>query len=148
MELRRVRLGDPLVAPLLSGLHDEYHRRYGPNEEMSRTDEDEFDPPSGLFVVLLDGGETAGGGGFRFHRPGECEVKRMWVDPERRRQGLAVRVLDALEREAISAGYHRLVLETGPRQPEAVALYEGRGYARIPRYGHYPDALAFALDLV
>lgn len=143
-----MRLSDPAVAPLLTGLHEEYRQRYGPNEEMSRTEEADFDPPAGLFLVLLDGGETAAGGGFRFHGPGECEVKRMWTDPVYRRRGLAARILDALEEQAAAAGYRRLVLETGPGQPEAVALYERRGYSRIPPFGPYPEALAFSTDLV
>lgn len=71
----------------------------------------------------------------------------MWTAPAYRRQGLATRLLDALEGAGRSAGYGRLVLETGPRQPEAAALYERRGYVRVPVYGHYPQALAFALNL-
>ena len=48
----------------------------------------------------------------------------------------------------MAAGYTRLILETGPRQPEAEALYERRGYSRIGYYGHYPEARAFTTDLV
>jgi GNAT superfamily N-acetyltransferase len=147
VEIRTARLSDPIVAPLLAGLAEEYDTRYGRNDEMSRAEAEEFDPPLGRFVVLVDGEVTAAGGGFRFHADGVCEVKRMWTRPGYRRRGLAVRVLDALEDEARSAGYRRLVLETGPRQPEAAALYETRGYTRIPYYGHYPEALAFEVDL-
>ena len=142
-----MRLGDPLVAPLLAGLSEEYQRRYGSNDELSRTAEEEFDPPGGLFVVLLDGAVTAAGGGYRPHGAGSCEVKRMWTNPVYRRRGLAMRVLDALEEAAGAAGYGRIVLETGPLQPEAASLYGRRGYRRIPTYGHYPQALGFAIDL-
>ena len=147
MELRPARMTDPQVAPLLAALEQEYFQRYGENVEMSRADADEFDPPAGIFLVLLDGDITAAGGGYRPHAAGVCEVKRMWTHPDYRRQGLAERVLGALEDAATGAGYARLILETGPRQPEAAALYERRGYARIPYYGHYPEALAFATDL-
>lgn len=147
MELRQVRLSDGLVAPLLAGLDQEYFHRYGANDELRLAPVEDFDPPSGRFLVLVDGGVTAAGGGFRSHGDGVCEVKRMWTSPDYRRQGLAVRILVALERAAGSAGYVRLVLETGPRQPEAAALYERRGYTRIPAYGRYPEALAFATDL-
>jgi GNAT superfamily N-acetyltransferase len=147
MELREVRLSDVLVAPLLSGLEREYHSRYGSNDELHRTHVEEFDPPTGLFLVLVDGQTTAAGGGFRSHGEGVCEIKRMWTNPEYRRQGLAIQILGALENAAASAGYVRLVLETGPRQPEAATMYERRGYARIPTYGHYPAALAFEADL-
>lgn len=147
VESRPVRLGDPAVRPLLAGLQDEYERRYGAGDEMARTTEEEFDPPLGLFIVVLDGPETVAGGGFRFHADGVCEVKRMWTHPAYRRKGLAWDVLGALEEGAAEAGYRRLVLETGPLQPEAAAMYERRGYRRVPVFGPYPQALAFATDL-
>ena len=147
VELRAARLDDPLVTPLLAGLEEEYLRRYGRNDELSTTEASEFDPPGGGFVILLDGPVTAAGGGFRPHAPGVCEIKRMWTNPAYRRRGLAGQVLDALEEGAHQAGYHRLVLETGPNQPEAAALYERRGYHRIPVYGRYPQAVAFTSDL-
>ncbi len=147
MDMRRVRLSDAAVVPLLDGLTNEYDNRYGENIEMTRASTDEFDPPSGLFIVLVDGRVTTAGGGFRRYDPTTCEVKRMWTHPRHRRQGLAIRVLGALEDAAWGAGYTRLILETGPRQPEAETLYERRGYNRIEVYGHYPEARAFSLDL-
>ena len=148
MEMRRVGLSDIEVEPLLAGLTQEYDTRYGENIEMTRAAEGEFDPPSGLFIVLMDGPITAAGGGFRRHDTTTCEVKRMWTRPQYRRRGLADHVLGELEDAALDVGYSRLILETGPRQPEAEALYTRRGYSRIEFYGHYPDASAFSLDLL
>ncbi len=145
--MRQVRFGDPEVKPVLAGLADEYEIRYGKNNEMARTTDIEFDPPSGLFVVVMDGAVTAAGGGFRRYEPTTCEVKRMWTHPAYRRRGMAASVLSALEAAARNAGYARLILETGPRQPEAEAFYARQGYSRIDVYGRYPDARAFALDL-
>jgi GNAT superfamily N-acetyltransferase len=147
MELRRVRLTDPLVAPLIADMTREYDLRYGKNDEMSTVDAADFDPPSGTFVVLIDGGEVLAGGGLRRVAGDTCEVKRMWTAPGQRRKGYASRVLTALEDAARAAGYSTLLLETGPFQPEAIALYTGRGYRRIPTYGRYPDALAFRFAL-
>ena len=147
MEVRQVRLSDPLIAPLLSGLADEYEARYGASDEMALTHVAEFDPPTGLFVALVDEGAVVAGGGFRELSAGVCDVKRMWTRADRRRQGLASTVLQALEDAARSAGYRALRLETGPAQPEAAALYASRRYHRIPAYGRYPVALAFELDL-
>ena len=62
MEIRRVRLRDVEVEPLLAGLSAEYETRYGENVEMTRASEDEFDPPAGGFIVLMDGPTTASGG--------------------------------------------------------------------------------------
>jgi len=147
MELRPVRLTDPLVAPLLRGLSHEYDVRYGEIDEMATVAADEFEPPSGTFVALIDGGEVLAGGGLRRVADDTCEVKRMWTSSDHRRKGYASRVLTALEDAAREADYTKLLLETGPLQPEAIALYTARGYRRIPYYGRYPDALAFQLDL-
>lgn len=140
-------MSDPEAEPLLSGLTHEYQARYGENVEMSRASADEFDPPSGVFIVLMDGPTTTAGGGFRRYDATTCEVKRMWTHPHYRRRGLAARVLGALEAAAREVGYTHLILETGPRQSEAEALYTGRGYERINFYGHYPEARAFRVDL-
>jgi GNAT superfamily N-acetyltransferase len=147
MELRHVRLSDPLLAPLVAGLTREYDVRYGENDEMATVDAEEFDPPAGTFVVLIDGGEVLAGGGLRRLSDETCEIKRMWTAPGHRRKGYASRVLTGLEDAARAAGYSTLLLETGPLQPEAIALYTRRRYRRIPYYGRYPDALAFELDL-
>lgn len=140
-------MGDDRVTPLLAGLTHEYDARYGENAEMARTHEGEFVPPSGLFMIAVDGEVTVAGGGFRRHDATTCEVKRMWTHPARRRRGLASLVLSALEEAAAEAGYARLILETGPLQPEAAAMYERRGYHRIPPFGPYDEAIAFSVDL-
>ena len=146
--MRRVRLSDPLVAPLLAGLADEYEARYGASDEMALAHAGEFDPPSGVFLALVDGASLVAGGGLRYLSPGVCEVKRMWTRADRRREGHAATVLAALEDAARLAGYSTLRLETGPAQPEAAALYASRHYRRIPAYGRYTAALAFELALV
>lgn len=147
MELLRVQLTDERVAPLLAALTQEYDTRYGENAEMARTHEGEFVPPSGLFMIAVDGDITVAGGGFRRHDLNTCEVKRMWTHPDYRRRGLATQVLTALEEAALEAGYTRLVLETGPLQPEAAAMYERRGYHRTEPFGPYDEAIAFSVDL-
>lgn len=72
----------------------------------------------------------------------------MWTDPALRRQGLASAVLAALEDAARSAGYRRVILETGPEQPEAHALYLRRGYLTAPNLGRYATATAYEKLLV
>jgi GNAT superfamily N-acetyltransferase len=147
MEVRHVRLTDPLAAPVITGLTLEYDERYGEVDEMATVDAEEFDRPAGTFVVLIDGGEVVAGGGLRRIDDDTCEVKRMWTAAGHRRKGHASKALTVLEDDARAAGYSTLLLETGPLQPEAIALYTDRGYHRIPFYGRYPEALAFRLDL-
>lgn len=68
---------------------------------------------------------------------GDAELKRMYVVPGVRGRGLARRVLARLEEDARAAGRRRMVLETGTRQPEAIALYLSSGYEPCGKFGLY-----------
>ena len=114
---------------------------------MTSVEAQEFEPPDGVFLVLLEHGVIVAGGAIRRLSVDTCEVKRMWTAPEHRRKGHASAVLAALEEAARNRGYSRLRLETGPAQPEARTLYERRGYRHIPTYGKYEQATAFELLL-
>ncbi len=76
-------------------------------------------------------------GAIKEFEPNVMEVKRMYVTPEKRGKGIATKVLYALENWARDLGYQKCVLETGKRQPEAIALYTKNGYQIIPNYGQY-----------
>lgn len=65
------------------------------------------------------------------------EVKRVYVAPEARGSGVSRLLMAELERIGAARGARRLILQTGDRQPEAVALYERIGYTRIPIYPPY-----------
>lgn len=65
------------------------------------------------------------------------EVKRMYVLPAHREKGIASKILNELERWAIEIGYTHCILETGLRQPEAIALYKKNGYDITPNYFPY-----------
>ena len=78
------------------------------------------------------------------------EVKRVYVEPDFRRRGLAEVVMSALEETAARAGHRAVVLNSGPRQPEALALYADLGYRPVPGFGVYadaPDAVFLGKDL-
>lgn len=100
-------------------------------------------PPVGVFLVAWLDGEPVGSGAVRrlvtSDDPSVGEVKRMWVEPHARRRGVSRAVLARLEHEAWAFGYRRLQLESGDRQPEALALYESAGWHRIEPYGEYRD---------
>ncbi len=83
-------------------------------------------------------------------RSGIAEIKRMYVAPQARRRGVARALLGALEADAHRLGYRGLILETGTRQPEAMALYESSGWSITPRYGAYrafASSRCYAKDL-
>ena len=66
-----------------------------------------------------------------------AEIKRMFVHPDYRKEGIAVKILTQLEIWAAELGFKECVLETGKKQPEAIALYQKVGYMIIPNYGQY-----------
>lgn len=88
-------------------------------------------------IVAYRDNKPAGCGAIKEYAPDAMEVKRMYVLPELRNHGIASQVLSALEIWAHELGYPTCVLETGKRQPEAIALYQKNGYVIIPNYGQY-----------
>jgi GNAT superfamily N-acetyltransferase len=127
--------GSALVGALLADLYD----RYG-EDDPDAPDADQLAPPEGLFLVARAGGRAIGCGGIRQVGRHEGEVKRMYVVADARRLGIGAQILAALESEARRRGYDRLRLETGVRQPEAIALYERAGYVRVENFPPYVDA--------
>jgi GNAT superfamily N-acetyltransferase len=114
---------------------------------------DEVTPPRGIFLVAYLDGRPVGCGALRpLPAAGAdvAEIKRMYTSPSARRRGVSRAVLVRLESEAARLGYRRLQLETGLRQPEAMALYEASAYHRIPNYGMYAASdlsACFAKDI-
>jgi GNAT superfamily N-acetyltransferase len=124
---------------LIAQVQQEYVVRYG-GVDRTPVDPAQFAPPSGLFLVGYLNGVPIACGGWRAHRDGTAELKRMYVAPPGRGRGLARAVLGELERTARQAGHRQIILETGLRQPEAVALYHSEGYRAVPGFGVYRDA--------
>ncbi|MFS4491470.1 GNAT family N-acetyltransferase [Maribacter sp. 2308TA10-17] len=88
-------------------------------------------------VVLYKNEIPVGCGAIKTFDDTSMEVKRMYVPPTERGKRYATKILDALEQWVFELGNTRCVLETGKRQPEAIALYEKNGYRRIANYGQY-----------
>jgi GNAT superfamily N-acetyltransferase len=102
-------------------------------------------PPSAadvsVVLVARDAAGTAVGcGALRALGGDVAELKRMYVVPAARGRGVSRLLLAGLEDAARARGWTTLRLETGPRQPEAIALYEGAGYRAIPAFGAYVEA--------
>jgi len=124
------------VAALLAELDRELLDRY-PRHAIHGVELRELAGDQGFFGVARMDGQPVGIGAVRVLEPGLGEVKRMFVRREARRRGVARAVLAKLEETACEMGIHTLRLETGERQPEAIALYESHGYGRIPCFGEY-----------
>lgn len=91
----------------------------------------------GHVIVAYENEIPVGCGAIKEFSPTSVEVKRMYVLPEKRGKGIAAVILLELEKWARELSYGKCVLETGKRQPEAIALYTRNGYNRIPNYGQY-----------
>ncbi|MFM8362032.1 MAG: GNAT family N-acetyltransferase [Haliscomenobacter sp.] len=88
-------------------------------------------------VVCYEGSTPAGCGAIKAFSTDAMEVKRMFTRPDYRGKGVARAVLTELEHWAAELGFEKCVLETGKKQPEAIALYQKCGYAQTPNYGQY-----------
>jgi putative acetyltransferase len=88
-------------------------------------------------VVAYMGVEAVGCGAIKEYEEGVAEIKRMFVRPERRGQGIAKSILSELETWANELNFSDCILETGLKQPEAIGLYQKSGYRPIPNYGQY-----------
>lgn len=132
----------PDAAPLIAELQRFYVVRYG-EEDMTPVDPAHFAPPRGLFLIAYLDERAVACAGWRVHEGPdgpEAELKRMYTSPAARGRGVGRAVLAEVERTAAAAGYRRVVLETGTRQPEALALYRAAGYVDVPKFGYYADA--------
>jgi putative acetyltransferase len=129
----------PDVIQLIDDL-DAYQKPLYPPESHHGIDIAALSAPNVLFAVARDHEGKAVGCGAIVMGPEFGELKRMFVRPENRGQGIAARVLDFLESEAAAKGCTTFMLETGPRQPEAIALYARSGYLPRGPFGSYgPD---------
>ena len=138
MLIQRETPDQPDVRALIAAL-DDYQASLYPPESRHALDIAALMAPQVDFLVARDAQGQAAGCAALVHGPQWAELKRMYVAPGHRGQGLARRLLAALHHCARERGSHWLMLETGPWQPEALALYEGAGYTRRGPFGTYRD---------
>jgi putative acetyltransferase len=95
--------------------------------------------PNVVFVVARDNSKAAIGCGAVVLESEYAELKRMWVVPSWRNQGVAAAVLQSLE-DAVEQDRPRpMMLETGYLQTAAIRMYERAGYVRCLPFGSYVD---------
>ena len=90
-------------------------------------------------VVVYVEDKAVGCGAIKEFSPDTVEVKRMYVQSDKRDRGIASFILKELEQWAAELNYSKCVLETGKKQPEALRLYAKNGYSIIPNYGQYEN---------
>jgi GNAT superfamily N-acetyltransferase len=136
---------------LIDRLDEELKSRY-PHEMIYVVDFTDPKVKEMTFVVAYVNDQPVGCGGLRPLDPQSAvmELKRFYVDPDIRKQGIANRMLKELEARATAAGCGEIRLETGIKQPEAIALYVKHGYQPIDLFGPYigdPDSLCYGKSL-
>jgi GNAT superfamily N-acetyltransferase len=138
IELRPEALEAVVAQQLIGALNAELDHRY-PEDGANHFDlaADEVSAGRGAFLVAYLDGQPVGCGAVRRIAPSIAEFKRMYVAPQARNRGIGSQLVIELERIARELGATRLVLETGVRQPEALALYTRAGFTRIPLFGEY-----------
>jgi putative acetyltransferase len=141
MNIAIERPDQPDVIALIDAL-DAYQKPLYPAESHHGIDIAALLQPQVIFAVARDGGTAVGCGAVVVGRE-FGELKRMFVQPSHRGKGIANAMLAFLQTEALRRGCGTLMLETGIRQPEALALYERAGFARRGPFGDYgPDPLS------
>ena len=108
-----------------------------------------YAPPGGCLLLACDGDAVAGGVALRPLGGGVCEMKRLFVRPPWRGQGLGRRLAEAIVAEARAAGHARMCLDSMERLGEALALYRSMGFVPGPAHCHNPleDVIYLQLDL-
>ena len=96
--------------------------------------------PTGVFLLVRSDPLLLGCGGLQRLDRTTGEIKRMWVHPQWRGEGLGHRLLAEIESGARGLGYQHVALDTNASLTEAVALYERSGYRPTRRYNDKPYA--------
>ena len=107
-------------------------------------------PPAGALLMADVAGEVLGCIALRpLEPPAVGEIKRLYVRPAGRGQGLGVALSRAILDCARASGYRLVRLDTLATMGEAQALYRRLGFREIPPYRHnpVPGTLFMELDL-
>ena len=128
---------------------DEYALSIYSAEDYHCLDIDGLDRPGvSVLVARTAAGEVAGMVALVDTGDSTCEIKRMFVAAPQRGLGIASALLVRLAELAAAASAHRIRLETGWEQPDAIALYRKQGYVHIENFGPYVgDASSVCMEL-
>src|SRR5438067_2304628 len=136
LEICRSSLGSPDAVWLITDLNSELTATFPePGATHFSLSSIQVADGDGAFLIAYVNGMAVGCGAVRRLDENTAELKRMFVAPALRGQGIGRALVVALEQEARTLGVSRIVLETGTRLDRAIALYEGMGYSHIPLFG-------------
>jgi GNAT superfamily N-acetyltransferase len=119
----------------IAELYPGWHPGVGPSASPA-----DLSPPRGRFLVAYRADRAVACGALKQLDACTVEIKRVYVVASERGRGLARRMLSELEEAARAGGYTVARLDTGPRQPHALALFRAAGYREIDDYNGNPAA--------
>ena len=143
---------DPRKSEITALIHelDRYMSGLYPAESNHLVDVETLARPDVHFFAVLVDGMPHGCGAImlRTEDGGYAEVKRIFVSPAARGLGLGRKIIAHLETTARAEGLPLMCLETGPYQPEALALFAASGFVRRGHFGDYPtdDPLSIFME--
>ena len=148
VRIEQVRWDDVRAVELRRLMDLEMHGRYGDRpsadpDGVARALHVKAADLAATLLALDDDGTALGHVAVRRHGA-EWELKRLVVVPQARGRGVATALVEAGVDVAREGGAARMVLQTGDRQPDAVALYEKLGWTPIPIYAPY-EVMPFSL---
>ncbi|WP_240550375.1 acetylglutamate kinase [Candidatus Roseilinea sp. NK_OTU-006] len=141
------------IAQFRALLMDYYQER--PNSFSERMAQDLQDlpgryaaPHGGMFLALCNGQPIATAA-WTQHTPALVEMKRVYVRPEYRRQGVARALAQHIIAIARARGFAQVVISTWADAEDAVALYRRLGFTEIPPFkpSTVPGLIYLGLDL-
>jgi putative acetyltransferase len=134
-----IALESPTAGDVLALLRqsDAYHASLYPAASNHLMGAGELARDNVRFLVARSAGLAVGCGALLIGANGEAEIKRMFVATHLRGRQFGRQILVALESQALAEGVGILRLETGVRQPAALALYRSHGYIERGPFGSY-----------
>ncbi len=141
LQILRRTLDHPHVRPILDRLDHELITTEPEGGVCHiHIDPTDVEDGNGAFFIAYVDDEPSACGAYRRIGPTTAEVKRMWVDPERRGLKLGAAILRTIEDVTRAEGYTELKLETGEHLEAAVGLYRSFGFEQCDRWGDYIDS--------
>jgi len=98
-----------------------------------------YAPPTGRLLLAIQDGLPVGCGALKGHSPTEAELKRMYVRPAFRGQGLGRLLVQTLVADARQIGYRKIVLDSHITMKAAHATYLGQGFKFVEAPADFPE---------
>lgn len=140
MHLAPVTARDPAVAALIDALTVELADSGYSDDETFGYSLDQLEVSGVHLVGASHDGTLVGLGGVELQEDTFAELKRFYVDPAHRGQGVADALIETLVEHARAHGATTVRLETGDKQHAAMRFYARHGFEVVPKFGPYVDS--------